>query len=238
MNRPLDPAFDQRLADWFEDDLSTAPREVLGTVLAAFPSIEQRRASRVPWRLPTMRSIGRLAGVAIAVVLALGVVVVASRPGGIGGFLSGPTPTPSAPIAAGGYTADLPVAAVLARVNGSALDAASKQAVIASILGIEGATTLHLRIILSGDQFTLWQGADDDALQANTPWHITRNDGSTIAFDRIPSGTATAEYQVLRSGDGASFKLVALTPAESQLETLVRDILFNTTPYVPTRAQP
>ena len=46
MNRPLDPTFDQRLADWLEDDPSTAPREVLGTVLAAFPSIDQRRATR------------------------------------------------------------------------------------------------------------------------------------------------------------------------------------------------
>ena len=39
-----DPTFDQRLADWLEDDPTFGPREVLDTVLAAYPSIEQRRA--------------------------------------------------------------------------------------------------------------------------------------------------------------------------------------------------
>ena len=54
MKRLPDPTFDQRLADWLEDDPSTAPREVLATVLAALPSIDQRRRSRAPWRYPLM----------------------------------------------------------------------------------------------------------------------------------------------------------------------------------------
>ena len=40
----LDPAFDPRIADWLEADPDRAPREVLDTVLAALPSIPQRRA--------------------------------------------------------------------------------------------------------------------------------------------------------------------------------------------------
>jgi hypothetical protein len=93
MNRPLEPTFDQRIADWLEDDPTLAPREVLGTVVAALPSITQRRASRVPWRLPTMLN-NRLAVAALATVL-----VVA-----IGGFAlsrltvpgpGGPSPMPT-----------------------------------------------------------------------------------------------------------------------------------------------
>ena len=47
---PTDPDFEPRVADWLEADPDHAPAPVLSTVLAAFPSIPQRRASRVPWR--------------------------------------------------------------------------------------------------------------------------------------------------------------------------------------------
>jgi hypothetical protein len=78
MNRPLDPTFDQRLADWFEDDPSTAPREVLGTVLAAYPSIEQRRRSRLPWRNPLMNRY--LLPMAAALIVVIGAVYLVARP--------------------------------------------------------------------------------------------------------------------------------------------------------------
>jgi hypothetical protein len=45
MNR-LSPEFDQRLADWLEDDPGSAPSQITVTVLAALPSIRQRRR---PW---------------------------------------------------------------------------------------------------------------------------------------------------------------------------------------------
>ena len=31
MNRAIEPTFDQRIADWLEEDPTMAPREVLGT---------------------------------------------------------------------------------------------------------------------------------------------------------------------------------------------------------------
>ena len=49
MNRNDAPLFDSRVADWLEEDPDLAPREALEVVLAAFPSIKQRRP-RVPWR--------------------------------------------------------------------------------------------------------------------------------------------------------------------------------------------
>ena len=78
MKRLPDPTFDQRLADWLEDDPSTAPREVLATVLAAFPSIDQRRRSRAPWRFPIMNRY--LIPIAAAVIVAVGALYLISRP--------------------------------------------------------------------------------------------------------------------------------------------------------------
>jgi hypothetical protein len=46
MTGQLDPMFDDRVADWLEEDPDRAPAELLQTVLAAMPSIPQRR----PWR--------------------------------------------------------------------------------------------------------------------------------------------------------------------------------------------
>ncbi|MEO5703953.1 MAG: hypothetical protein ABIR64_03035, partial [Candidatus Limnocylindrales bacterium] len=71
MNRDPDPMFDPRIADWLETDPTDAPAQVLTTVLAAVPSISQRRASRVPWRFPTMFSSARLATASIAGAVAL-----------------------------------------------------------------------------------------------------------------------------------------------------------------------
>ena len=46
MNRSTEPDFDQRIADWLEDDPNLAPRQAIETVLAAYPSIPQRRPMR------------------------------------------------------------------------------------------------------------------------------------------------------------------------------------------------
>ena len=56
---------------------TNAPSAVLDTVLAAYPSIPQRRASRTPWRFPTMNRFALPMGAALAIVL--GVVLIAPR---------------------------------------------------------------------------------------------------------------------------------------------------------------
>jgi hypothetical protein len=80
MNRHLEPDFDQRIADWLEADPNIAPREVLGTVLAAYRSIPQRRALRPPWRLPAMRPVARFATAAAIAVVLVGTAIVVTRP--------------------------------------------------------------------------------------------------------------------------------------------------------------
>ena len=71
MNRSMTPDFDQRIADWLEDDPRQAPREALTTVLAAYPSIPQRRAWRAPWRYITVSTPMRLAAAVILGLLAI-----------------------------------------------------------------------------------------------------------------------------------------------------------------------
>ena len=92
----MNPGFDQRIADWLEDDPDDAPEAVLATVLAAFPSIPQRRATRVPWRFPIMSTFSRLAVAAIAVLVVGAAGILALRPGtNAGGSLATPPPTSS-----------------------------------------------------------------------------------------------------------------------------------------------
>jgi hypothetical protein len=92
--RSLSPEFDPRIADWLEDDPDHAPEAVLETVVAAFPSIPQRRASRVPWRTRSMSMTSRLmaGAAAVAVVLVGGLFLL--RPGG--GLNVGASASPSA----------------------------------------------------------------------------------------------------------------------------------------------
>jgi hypothetical protein len=57
--------FDPRLAEWLEADPNEAPDQALEIVLAAFPSIKQRRAWGMPWRL-TMPSLTKAVAVGVA----------------------------------------------------------------------------------------------------------------------------------------------------------------------------
>jgi hypothetical protein len=93
--RSISPEFDPRIADWLEDDPDDAPGAVLATVLAAFPSIPQRRMSRVPWRNRPMTQTTRLlAGAgAFALVLVAGVLLL--RPGA-NSTVGGPSPSADA----------------------------------------------------------------------------------------------------------------------------------------------
>src|SRR5262245_4295017 len=85
MNRNFDPTvdadFEPRVADWLEADPAFAPGGTLDTVLAAVPSIPQRRALRVPWRLPPMFTPARVVLVAaLGVALVSGALLFTHRP--------------------------------------------------------------------------------------------------------------------------------------------------------------
>ena len=97
MTRSDEPLFEPRIADWLEDDPYAAPDQALDVVLAAFPSIKQRRAWRVPWRVPGMTTPLRFGLTAAAVgAVAIGSLILFNRaPSGPGGP-GGPTPSVTA----------------------------------------------------------------------------------------------------------------------------------------------
>jgi hypothetical protein len=98
MTRSDEPLFEPRIADWLEDDPYAAPDQALDVVLAAFPSIKQRRAWRVPWRVPEMPNSLKLATIAVAAVLAIGGAIwTLGRGSGTG--VGGPSPSPASPAA-------------------------------------------------------------------------------------------------------------------------------------------
>ena len=80
MNRSTETDFDPRIADWLEDDPNLAPRQAIETVLAAYPSIPQRRPMGLPRRLTTMTMPIRLATAAVVGVLAVGGAYYLSQP--------------------------------------------------------------------------------------------------------------------------------------------------------------
>jgi hypothetical protein len=88
---PSDELFDDRIADWLEEDPVLAPAQVLETVRAALPSVPQRRPLPLPWQLGPAIRFG-LAAAAIVVVIVLGATVLGPFRGGIGAH---PTASPS-----------------------------------------------------------------------------------------------------------------------------------------------
>lgn len=112
---PASPEFDPRIAEWLEHDPDHAPGEVLRTVLAAYPSIPQRRASRAPWRLPPMHRFALLGAAAVTVaVVGAGGLLLASRasgPAAVGTPSVSPSAAPStSPSASPGSPAQTPFA--------------------------------------------------------------------------------------------------------------------------------
>jgi hypothetical protein len=223
-----DRSLERAARSWLEEGPTRAPDRTVDAALSRIQTTRQER-DWLPWRMPTMNPLTRLAAVAVlaAVVIGGSLYALAGRNGGIGG-----EPTP-APIAIGDYTLDLPVAPILVKIDGATnLSASERLAIKQDILGIEGARTLNLRLSITADSFDLRYGTDSGPLGPGVPWHISVNDGREMAFTNIPAGASSARYQVIRSTDGRGFRLRALTPTEG-VETLVREILFNTADYMP-----
>ena len=104
MNRGPDQLFDSRVADWLEADPNAAPDQALEVVLAAVPSIRQRRRGLGlgGWRTNQMTASLKFAvGVAaVLMVAAGGLYLLAPRDApGVGGAVATPTPSASPSVA-------------------------------------------------------------------------------------------------------------------------------------------
>jgi len=91
-----DRSFERKTRAWLELGPTDAPDQAVEAALLTIESTRQERDLRIPWRLPTMNPIARLAGVAVVAILAVGVAVFALRPATNVGVTPTPTPTVSA----------------------------------------------------------------------------------------------------------------------------------------------
>jgi hypothetical protein len=120
------------------------------------------------------------------------------------------------------------VAAIESQLAG--LDREAMDAVLDDLLMIRGATTYQTKIEVDGASMTVQYSVDG----SDRPelWVITPRGGKRIAART--TGGRVIEFDVRSSLPGAGFTLQAMSPASSEVEALVRRIVFEQSgPFVP-----
>ena len=153
-----DRSLERAARSWLEEGPTQAPDRAVDGALARIQTTSQERGLALPWRLPTMNPLMRLAGAAIVAVLAVAAVFLAIRPSSNVGPPATPSPAPST---AGSVapTIELPNARQLAPT---------------AVIDLAGMTTDTIPLTTDGTD--LWVGVDGGVI------HI---DGGTNATNRI-----------------------------------------------------
>ena len=197
------PNFEDRLQDWLEDGPADAPRQVLDTVLAAVPSIPQRRSAwRGPWRTAPMLGFARLlAGAALTVALGAFALFVVLRP---------------APANVGGQGSPSPAAVVPPTAVASQPPTAPTPVPSALVL-VEPCTAPSL-----GARITMWEGAAGHRI-AHVDLKNTGSSSCTVPAVLTPQ-LVDGNGAVLIHGTAPSSQDLRLTVAgNATLKTLVQD---------------
>jgi hypothetical protein len=240
-----DRTLERAARSWLEEGPTLAPDRAVEAALSQTQTIPQERDLRIPWRLPTMNPMLRVAGVVVVALVAIGVAALAFRPSADVGYSSTPpsvgpsaapaSPTaPPSPIPDGTYAVDLPVADILARLDREpTLTSEEKQSIVEEILSIEGATTLNLEIVVAEGQFTLKQGTDGSAKVSNKPWRMSVIDDHTVEFNAV-DGPVNSRNEVVPGTIPGSFTLQPLSAPDGSVQAFVARTLFQTAPFIPT----
>ncbi len=89
----IESEFDRIAEAWLADGPAELPERVLDTVVDEIHLTRQRRAVRAPWRFPSMTTPSRLGAAAVVGVLAVGGLLLVTRPGQ--SAVAGPSPNPA-----------------------------------------------------------------------------------------------------------------------------------------------
>ena len=240
--RSTSPEFDPRIADWLEDDPDDAPDAALETVLAAFPSIPQRRTLRVPWRTRPMTSPARVAAAALVGVLAIGATMFVIRPVSpdVGTKPIATSPAPSSGIPApsesasnsalipdGLYATDpVAVADIVASIDAdAALTAAQRTDLINNVIAIKGASTYSASIELRSGRFTQRQTVDG---------RVDVGSGGTYSFmggNTLILREACCVNGFLVTPRPNGFSLKSLSASANEEDSFVVRFLFESRPF-------
>ena len=238
MNRPVNPLFDSRIADWLDADPNEAPGQILETVVAALPSVPQRTRRR-NWTMGWMAQRGLVAqiGVLAAAVLLAAVAFSLVQAPPVG---PKPSPTPTAPLAstpalaqrvdasAHYYTAALPA--------GWTVTLGTSEAAPDSFVGPEGTLTVRFEIFQAGRSQDEWLNTTYAAIVSGFGGTCLPGDPNAFVVGRVGAG-ASQRYElpclpgwrdvtaVGNRGYSIDFKAVAAGPTSADLE-LYRQILL------------
>jgi hypothetical protein len=233
-----DPWFDERIADWLQDDADHAPPIVLDVIAAAVPSIPQRRHSWAPWRtFPMSFPIRSAVGAGVLIVVAVFAIAVL-RPtdsSSVGGRPGSPAPPLIQAIPDGRYVGAVQqVADILDQLaRDASLTAGERDIIIDTVLGIRGASTYQTVFEIEGSSMTLSQSVDGQANPES--WFL-----APAGDDRIAAtwSNGKIEFEVrgcALPGPECVYTFQAITPAPSDVEAFVRRLVFETSgPFTPS----
>jgi hypothetical protein len=226
---------------WLELGPTDAPDHAVEAALLTIESTSQERDLRIPWRLPKMTPITRLAGAAAVGILAVGITLFALRPASNVGVTPpttapapsspSPSPVPSGrpPIAEGTYaTGPIKVADIVALINADAsLTPAQRTHLIDVSFGIKDHTTFSVSIDLRNGQYTQHQSVDGvDAVGSGGTYSFL--DANTLIFRESSSGLAG--FQITQIANG--FSLKRLDAAANAEDVIATKILLESGPFI------
>jgi len=225
------PNPDLLIAAWLDEEARDGAPERL--VEATRRQLVQTNQRRVVWparRLSPMNI--RIAVAAAAIVVAVvGAYLILPRPSEPGASTT-PSPSPSteAFLPDGRYESQPQQVSAIRTLMAAdtTLTASDKTSIEDAVLGIRDATTFQSAIeIRGGDQLIAGQRTDGDDFTFEAPWAFRRIDDASIEVTTACCGKQT--YQVEQTAAG--FRLTAVSPTSSALETFVRHITFEMSPF-------
>jgi hypothetical protein len=187
-----DRSLERAARSWLEEGPTRAPDRAVAAALSRIQTTRQDRDLRIPWRLPTMTPIARLAAIAVIAAVAVGgsIFVIGN---GLPGFGGKPTPSP-APTASPSLSPTVPTAKPF---TGACTLVTSKEA--ETTAGAIGLGAVPAEAEISGQSICLFSNGGGETVLRLT-WVRT---GGTPVYDTAAAAAGVESVPAL--GDAAVY---------------------------------